>query len=214
MNALQRTLAILACLFLVVQTVRHTYFLWLAPRTSILATYDQPLAGDIEAAASLEDLRQRYDPVRKAADRVRSEHKAAKNREPLDEYNEEPFKSERVLREAIMTWEDRSRQIGALRFYWFVGLGFATLGLVCYRRLNRWLGLTLAIIGVSEMVYWTSPELMSLLPGGTREFDRLLANKLAFSLASVVVLAVAIRVLRVFDERPWAIESTSEPRSR
>ena len=204
MKTLQRTLGILACLFLTVQTVRHTYLLWFAPRTSALAKYDQPLAGEIGTAASLDELLRRYDPIRKEADRVRAERRAESPGKPFDEYNEEPFKSERLLRDAITTWEGRSREIDALRFYWFVGLVFAGVGLASYRRWNRWLGMTLAVVGVSEMIYWTSPEFMSLLPGGTHEFDRLLANKLAFSVASLAVLALAIRVLGAFKEEPRA----------
>jgi hypothetical protein len=63
MKPLKRTLAILACLLLVVQTARHAYVLWLEPRHSVLDQYDQPLKADITAAASLDELQRRYEPA-------------------------------------------------------------------------------------------------------------------------------------------------------
>jgi hypothetical protein len=51
MKALHRTLAILASLFLVVQTVRHAYVLWLEPRTSVLDRFDQPRKDEIAAGS-------------------------------------------------------------------------------------------------------------------------------------------------------------------
>ena len=109
----------------------------------------------------------------------------------------EPFKLERALREAISSWEERAKELRALRFYWFVGLLFAALGVACYLRRNRWLGVTLLIAGFSEFIYWTSP---TFLGSATREFDRLLLNKLVFSLVSLVLLGLAIYLLGVFSE--------------
>jgi hypothetical protein len=53
------------------------------------------------------------------------------------------------------------------------------------------------IMGFSEAVYWTSP---TFLGAATREFDRLLVHKLVLSLISIVALAFAINVLRIFRD--------------
>ena len=118
MKGLLRTLAILASLMLAIQTVRHTYVLWFAPRTSVLERYDRPLAKTIDSAQSLDELLQKYDPIRKEADRVRAERKpnpgdpafANPRFRPFDE-TEEPFKSEQQLHEAILMWEARAHTI-------------------------------------------------------------------------------------------------------
>lgn len=196
MKALVRTLAILASVFLLVQTVRHAYVLWLEPRTSVLDKYDQPLKDTIATAASLDELVRRYDPVRKKADRIKAERRAADPKADLDD-DQEPFKSERLLRDAISSWEERAKEIRALRLYTFVGFVFAAAGLVSYLKKNRWLGITLLIVGFSEIVYWTSP---SFLGTSTLEFDRLLVNKLVISLISLVALGLAIHLLEVFRE--------------
>ncbi len=195
MKALLRTLAIVACLFLIGQTVRHAYMLWFEPRASVLDKYDKPLKDEIAAAASVDELLRRYEPVRKEADRVRAERRAA-NREVGYNDESEPFKSERALRDAITSWEERAKEVRALHFYWFVGLFFAALGVTFYLWRNRWLGVTLVIVGFSEFIYWTSPTFL----GSTREFDRLLLHKLVFSLVSAVLLGLAIHLLGVFSE--------------
>ena len=198
MRALQRTLAIVASLYLGVQTVRHAYVLWFEPRSSVLDRFDQPLRNEINAAGSLEELVRRYEPVRKDADRVKAERRAAdpKTRFEIEE-DVEPFRSERALRDAINGWEEKSKEIHALRFYWTVGCAIAIVGMLSAVYLNRWLGLTLLIVGFAELVYWTSP---TFLGPSTREFDRLLVNKLALSAVSVVLLVVAIRILGVFND--------------
>jgi hypothetical protein len=95
MKALHRTLAILACLFLVVQTVRHAYVLWLEPRASVLDRFDRPLKDEIASASSAEELLRRYEPVRKEVDRIRTERRTADPKAHFtDEQEAEPFKSE------------------------------------------------------------------------------------------------------------------------
>lgn len=195
MRPLQKTLAIVACLFLVAQTVRHAYTLWFEPRKSVLDKYDKPLRDEIAAAASVEELLQRYDTARKEVDRIKAERLASDPHADFDQ-EKEPFKSERALREGITNWEDHAKEVHALRFYWFVGLFFATLGVACYLRFNRWFGITFLITGFSEFIYWTSPTFL----GVTREFDRLLLNKLVFSLVSLVLLGIGIHLLGVFSE--------------
>ena len=199
MKALLRTLAILASLFLVVQTIRHAYVLWLEPRASVLDRFDRPLKDEIAAAASVEDILRRYDPVRKEVDRIKAERRAADPKATFsDEGEAEPFKSEAELRQAITNWEERAKEIHALRFYWLVGLILVAAGGLTYLRGSRWLGITLLIVGFSEIIYWTTP---SFFGAGVQEFDRLVANKLTLSAVSLVLLGVIIRILGVFEEK-------------
>jgi hypothetical protein len=198
MKALHRTLAILASLFLVVQTVRHAYVLWLEPRTSVLDRFDQPLKDEIAAATSVEDLVKRYEPVRKEADRIKAERRAADPKAHFEDEREvEPFKSEVTLREAITNWEQRAKEVYSLRFYWLVGFILSAAGVATYLREHRWLGTTLLIVGFSEIIYWTTPTFFG---GGIQEFDRLVENKLALSVVSVVILGLTLRLPNVFEE--------------
>ncbi len=198
LKALQRTLAILASLFLVVQTIRHAYILWLEPRNSVLDSYEQPLKDQIASAQSVDELVARYDPVRKEVDRIKAARRAADPNVSFDDLQDtEPFKSEATLREAIQSWEERAMEIHSLRFYWLAGLVLVVLGAASYLRINSWVGMTLLIAGFCEFIYWTSPTFLGAV---TQEFDHLLVNKLVLSLASLALLAMTIRLIGAFEE--------------
>ncbi|HEV7675343.1 MAG TPA: hypothetical protein VGQ12_12500 [Candidatus Angelobacter sp.] len=196
MNALQKTLAIIAFLILASQTIRHAYVRWIEPRTSVLDKFDNPLQDEIQNAASLDALMRRYDPVRKQVDEAKQElSKAGKQLTYGEERNLEPYKSEHELHEAIIEWEKKSKEIHELRFFWLVGFVLFAVGLVIYKKLNRWFGLTLLMAAFVEFIYWTSPTFLGV---NTREFDRLLGNKLAFSAISLVLLVAVIWLNHVF----------------
>jgi len=197
MKPLQITLATIAFLALVSQTVRHAYMLWLEPRNSVLDKYDQPVKGQIADAASLDELLSRYDAAHKQAEAERLAHPdAEKENYGVTEDQKEPFKSEKMLREAITDWERRSKEIRELRFYCAVAFAFTVLGLLAYRRFNPWIGLLLLMAGFSEFIYWTSPSFL----GSTREYDRLLANKLVLSALAFLLLIGAFRLLNIFPD--------------
>lgn len=193
MKPLLKTLAILAFVALVVQTVRHAYMLWFEPRGSVLDKYDQPVRSEIGSAASLDELLRRYDPVRKQVDELSKTNP----RPAYEQAEKEPFKTEQTLRQAITEWEEKSKEIRAIRLYCLIAAALFVLGLLAYQKLNRWLGIALLIAAFSEFIYWTSPTFI----GATREVDRLLANKLVLSIVSLALLAGVIWFLDIFAEK-------------
>jgi len=197
-NALQKTLAILAFVILVSQTIRHAYLLWLDPRTSVLDKYDRPLQDEITKAQSLDELLRRYEPIRKQADEARQQMSKQGKTPGFEERGVEPFKSESALHEAITEWERRAKEIHEVRFYWLIGLAFFVLGAFFYRKISRWGGISLLIAAFTEFIYWTSPTFFGM---NTREFDRLLVNKLILSVVSFVLLLIAIRLNGIFAEQ-------------
>ncbi len=202
MRVLQRTLAIVAFLVLAAQIVRHTYILWFEPRGSVLDKYDQPLKGQITNARSLDELVARYEPVRKEADKARLQNA---NSDPVPDFMKsevEPFKSETMLRNAIQDWEEKSKEVYSLKFYWIVGFSCLALGTILFRWANRWLGLTVQIAAFSEFIYWTSP---TFLGPTLREFDRLLAYKLALSAVSLGLLAFVIWFQKIFSAEQQSV---------
>lgn len=202
MNALQKTLAVITFMVLATQTVRHTYLLWFEPKESVLDKY-QPLKGEIASIATLDELLRRYDETHKQVEAARQEwlKKPEKDRSFINELETEPYKTENMLHEAITGWEAKSKEIRELRFYWSVGFLFFVAGLLVYKKQNRWLGLTLLITSFSEIIYWTSPTIFG---SNTHEFQRLLVNKLAFSVVSLILLIAVIWFLRVFAEQDSA----------
>ena len=193
MKPLLKTLAIVAFVSLLVQTVRHAYMLWFEPRGSVLDKYDQPVKSEIASAVSLDELQRRYDPVRKQVDELSKTSSAP----AYEQAQKEPYKTEQTLRQAIVEWEEKSKEIRAIRLYCLVAAALFVMGLLAYKKLNRWLGITLLIAAFAEFIYWTSPTFI----GPTREFDRLLANKLALSIVSLMFLVGAIWLLNIFAEK-------------
>lgn len=193
MKPLLKTLAILAFVALVVQTVRHAYMLWFEPRGSVLDKYDQPAKSEIGRAISLDELLRQYDPVRKQVDELSK----TSSTPPYEQTQKEPFRTEQALRLAIGEWEEKSKEIHAIRLYCLVAAALFVLGLFAYKKINRWLGISLLIAAFSEFIYWTSPTFI----GATREFDRLLVNKLVLSFVALALLAGAIWLLNIFEEK-------------
>ena len=193
MKPMLKTLAIVAFVSLLVQTVRHAYMLWFEPRGSLLDKYDQPVKSEIASAVSLDELLRRYDPVRKQVDELSK----TSSRPAYEQAQKEPYKTEQTLRQAIVEWEEKSKEIRAIRLYSLVAALLFVMGLLVYKKLNRWLGIPLLIAAFAEFIYWTSPTFI----GPTREFDRLLANKLALSIVSLVFLVGAIWFLDIFAEK-------------
>ena len=187
MKVLQRTLFVVTALVLFTQTVRHLYVRYLEPTGSVLDRYEPPVTADIKKANSLDELIRLYD---EAYNKVKAAEAESKD-QPKDptvmsgRIEDEPYKSERLLKEGIRDWESKSKEVFELRYFWFSGLAFLIIGLFCYERVSPWLGLTLLIAGFAEMIWATSP---SFRGGPQTEFDRLLTNKIIFSSISLVLL--------------------------
>jgi hypothetical protein len=187
MKVLQRTLFVVTALVLFTQTVRHIYVRYLEPTGSVLDRYEPPVTADIKKANSLDELIRLYD---EAYNKVKAAEAESKE-QPKDptvvsgHTEEEPYKSERLLREGIRDFESKSKEVFELRYFWFSGLVFLIIGVFCYKKGSPWLGLTLLIAAFSEMIWATSP---SFRGGSQTEFDRLLTNKIIFSSISLVLL--------------------------
>lgn len=201
MNALQKTLTIVAFLVLANQTVRDAYLLWLEPHKSVLDQYDRPLRSQISGLA-FEEIVHRYEAAHKAGDEAREKLlKDGKDENPIgNAVEQEPFKSETALHDAIAEWENKSKEIRELRSYWVAGLLFLLLGLLSYTRVNRWLGLTLLMVAFSFFIYWTSGTSDTFTFYATRQFHTLMLNKLVLSAISLLLLLVVIWHCRIFAE--------------
>ena len=185
MKILQKTLFIVALLTLSTQTLRHVYVRWVEPRGSALDQFDPPVSENIRNAGSLAELVKQYEEVHSKVKEL-DEKVVDDTTASAQNSDREPYRSERLLGEAIREWERQWKEIFELRFFWLSGFAFLVLGFFCYRKLRLWLGLTFLIAGFAEMIWATSPYLF----GSGKEFDKLLTNKFAFSLSSLVLLFI------------------------
>jgi hypothetical protein len=187
MEALKKTMFILALITITSYTVRHLYLKWFEPHASVLDKYDKPITSEIKRSNSLEQLERLYS---KAHDKVQR-YEAMDSIKTMDPYKKrqlEQYINESELRMAINEWETKSREIYEVRFYWSIGLVLIIIGSALYKKINQWLGVATLIIGFAEMIYWTSPSFFS--NRGT-EYENLLNNKLSLSFVALGLLIVA-----------------------
>lgn len=206
MKALKITIFLLAVLVLTTQLARHIYVRYLEPRSSVLDKYEQTETKKaIKTAVSLNDLVDRYDVAKKRVDDLDEQRKKAESsmskddrdvfRDKYAEEHKADYERENDLKDAIREWEKRSEEIFELRMFWFFGFAFFLTGALLFVKERAWLGMAFVIPGIVEMIWWTSPSFG--LSGSPHEFDRLLMNKLLFT----VVTLVLVIATWVFHER-------------
>ena len=199
MRYLQITLLILGLLFQSTQTFRLFYTKWLQPKTSVLDNYHEKVEKDIEKTKNIEELLTLYD---KAHEQVKEYENNPDNPKILhdERHDKEPYKTEKKIRGAITDWEMHNFLIHKLRFFWLCGLFSVIIGFVVYIKIDRWLGVIGFITGFTEMIYWTCPVIFGFF-GARFEFERLLNNKLFFSVITWFFLIISWFILNRFEEK-------------
>ncbi|MDH3523810.1 MAG: hypothetical protein OES32_09510 [Acidobacteriota bacterium] len=187
MRVLLKVLFIVGFVSITANCVRLAYDVFFETGESVLDEYEAPVETQVKEVQTLSELAALYAEAHAAVkEHERDEGYRVLSWEEREERQDlEPFKSERVLKTAIEEWEDKSRKIQKLRFYWFVGLVLLLGGCILYRWQNEWIGIAALITAFSEMIFWTSP---GYIFGSSQQFERLIENKLAFSSATLVLL--------------------------
>jgi hypothetical protein len=199
----ERVLFLAGFLFLDVFTTRHIYHLWLAPRSSVLDQFTNETEGAIASATSIDALIARYRPVHAAVQKLEQQNQG----KPPDQWrfdDQEPFKTEHTLRQAIEDWEEKQHEIFEMRVYWALGLLATAIGFFIHTRFSQWLGIALLGTGLAEMIFWCSPTWFSR---ATAETDRLLVNKLLLSLATFLLFMTVARFLGLLRNTPKSPEA-------
>lgn len=168
---------------LTAQTVRHAYLLWLQPRHSVLEKYNPPTQNKIKNAESLDVLEKEYASIRSVVEKTDADIKAGKRK--AARFDEEPFKTERMVKTAIEQWERRSGEIDKTRFSWACGFGFVIIGLLLGFKWP-WLGLSLIVAGLTQMIWWVSPSFH--FNEASVEYRRMLENKFSLSLVTLLMV--------------------------
>ena len=197
MRPLRIVILLLTLLVLTTQAARHIYVRYVEPRTSVLDRFDDTDAKKvIQKAQALDDLIKEYEPARKRVDDLDKDLKRELSTKTRDEYymheqkwkedHKQEYQREEELKKAIQEWENHSKEILELRVFWFFGLGFFLAGALMLNGGRNWVGIAFLIPGIVEMIWWTSPSFR--FAGSPLEFDRLLNNKLSFTIITIVLL--------------------------
>lgn len=199
MRALQITLFVIALTFLSTQTFRHIHTKFFSTYESVLDQYDTSVEKAIVETPDLDTLVAIYE-VEKAKVEAYEANPENQVIESYDQQNIEPYKSLYQAKRGIQEWEAYDQAIKKMRFYWFCGLLSVLIGFIAYLRIDKWVGMVGFITGFSEMIFWTCPTIIGVF-GPRIEFERLLNNKLIFSIISWLTLLVAWYVMKVLHKR-------------
>ena len=195
MKPLRIVIMLLAVLVLTTQSARHVYVRFIEPRTSVLDRFDETDAKKvIQNATTLDEILKEYEPARKRVDELDESLKKELSSKTRDEYymheqkwqedHKQDYEREAELKNAIQQWEGRSKEILELRVFWFFGLAFFLIGAIMLHNMRQWIGMAFIVPGIVEMIWWTSPSFRFV--GSPLEFDRLLNNKLGFTITTLV----------------------------
>ncbi len=207
MNKFKSVAALLAILMIGSQTLRHAYVLWVERTESVLDKFE-PTQQKIAATQTIDELLNLYEPAQqqvKVADEIRKANKGEER--SYREYDEEPYKSERELKQAIEEREERAKQLTRLHFFWWSGLVALVLGVIATVRHRPWLGVCAFVLGFLEMIWFTCPSYRTL--GFPIEVKQLLTFKLIYSASSLALLLAGWKLVetRAKDEGTKAAPS-------
>lgn len=187
MRTFQTVMFVIAMVLATTQTMRHIYVKWVAPDGSVLDQFQTETESDIAAAQDLEEL----VPLYEAAKAEVEAYEADPDNPAIEGYRRqttEPYESEIKLRQEIERREYWNRQVVELLFFWAGGAISVSIGVVVFRKINVWLGMSGVLVGYTEMIFWTSPLLSLRYTGG--EFETLLNIKLILSAVTMISLIV------------------------
>jgi len=173
-------------LVVLTQTIRHLYVRYYYDRTSVLDKYHESETDKyIKKSFSLDSLLMKYD---KAFNDVKSFEKGKTNREidSLKRIDDRLYETKHSYRAAIEDWEGKENKINEVIVFWIIGFIVIIIGAFFYYKKIQWFGLSLIIVGLIEMIWWSSPDLS--LGGATLEYLKYLNTKIILSSIALVVV--------------------------
>jgi hypothetical protein len=188
MKNFKTTFFVIAMMILLTQTIRHLYVRCYYDKPSVLDKYhDSDVDKYIKKSISLDSLLIKYD---KAYNEVNlfERGKTKDQIDSLKKIDEQIYDTKNNYRGAIEDWEAKENKIHEVIRFWICGLILIGIGMILYSKKIRWFGLSLIMVGLVEMIYWTSPDLT--LGGATLEFLKYLNAKLILSSITFIILTI------------------------
>ena len=187
MKGLQITFFVIFAGTLCIQAVRHTHLYFYGLEESILAPYEEHfgMEKEIQLEASTEELLAEYKATQERIKEL-SDADETKPQYELQQEHSELFARNRALFQEITEREDRQHQLRDIWLFSLAGYGLVGLGALVYSRGREWIGMSLILPGLSEVVWWSAPAFT--LGGAVREYELLLVNKMILTVIALAVL--------------------------
>ncbi len=186
MKNLITTLFIISMVVVITQTVRHSYVRGFYNNHSVLDEFEDDVTLEIKSSVSLDSLLVQYEKSHNAVadfEKNKTEEVLRESFKELNELRSVESKYERAIRD----WESKEEKTRELIVFWLAGFIIIVIGIFLYSKNYKWIGLSLILSGIIEMIWWSSPSIAN--QGANIEFYKLLNIKLIFSIITFIVLS-------------------------
>ena len=186
MRSTMTVLFVIAILISSTQTFRHIYVKWIHPKSSVLDEFKDKTIIKTESSKNINELMISYREVKKAVQNYEEINGKMDHKYSYEKLSIEPYKTEIEIKNEIISREQDQIQLTQLKFYWIAGLLSLLVGLLTLFRFNGWLGFSGIVVGISEMLVWTSPLFFN--KSLNQQFVSLLDYKLTLSVATWLII--------------------------
>lgn len=192
MITIMRSFFVLGMLLLTTQTIHIGYLRWFGASTIIFDTVDGKISKNTAEAASFDDLvRSHREALAKIKIYEDNESNPVLNR--LDRENTEPYASEMRLISCIESWKKQDKLIIELRYYCAWGVIFVLLGILAFKRIDEYVGLSFLLVGFCELIGYTGG--LNRYP--TVDYIPLLNEQILYLLSSILILLMTAYYLGI-----------------
>ncbi len=170
----------------ITQTVRHSYVRGFYNNHSVLDEFEDDVTLEIKSSVSLDSLLVQYEKAHNTVvdfEKNKTEEVLRESFKELNELRSVESKYERAIRD----WESKEEKTRELIVFWLAGFLIIVIGIFLYSKNYKWIGLSLILSGIIEMIWWSSPSIAN--QGASIEFYKLLNIKLIFSIITFIVLS-------------------------
>jgi len=183
MRGFRLTILVVTICVLCAQGVHFVYYKYFYPHESVLDDY---VDKQIQAAESLEELVAEYELAMAAVEEYEAQTPESERPSYGIRRNQDPYSTKMRLERAIETWESRARDYARLWYQWIAGLILFAGGAALIRFERGWLGISLIVAGLGEMIWWSSPSFRVI--GSLQEYEKLLNAKLILTLLTFLIV--------------------------
>lgn len=183
---------------LCLQGIRHVNLYVFGVEESILAPFDEfyGMKRDIRVEGSTNELLAEYESSKAEIERI-IDADPSRPRHELHREHQEAFERNQALSEELRQREMRRLELRDVWYFSIAGYLLVVLGVVIFSRGFTWVGTSLVLPGLLELVWWSSPSFS--LGGALREYEALLISKI---ILTAIALAIAF-TLWILAQRWW-----------
>lgn len=187
MKKFQTTFFVILASALCIQAIRHVHLYFYGAEESVVEQFDEfyGMKHDIELEGSTDDLLAEYETTQEKLSELAGSGQTGTPYE-LRARDPELYERHDKLRMELTQREMQTRQLRDAWQFSIAAYVLILIGALLYMRGHAWVGMSLVLPGMLELVYWSSPSFT--LGGAVREYELLLMNKIVLTTIALAAL--------------------------